>query len=163
MGVTGHTVAAPIPTCRDCPMFVTHRRPRSWDQRCCRERKCWVMDCEHTLCMMAGTWGKEENWGDLVCYQQMGPCSWQTTEWSSREPPLTNLVSQGKSVDDVRKFVDDLLAMSSVWKRLCTFLFERSGIIIFVCIIPHCRYSRSSLLLCCLLVSWLCCCCLICT
>ena len=162
MGVTGHTVAAPIPTCRDCPMFVTHRRPRSWDQRCCRERKCWVTDCEHTLCMMAETWGREENWGDLVCYQQRGLCSWQTTEWSSREHHVTNLVSQGKSVDDVRKFVGDLLAMSSARKRLCTFLFERSGII-FVCIIPHCRYSRSSLLLCCLLVSWLCCCCLICT
>ena len=136
MGVAGLTVAAPIPTCRDCPMFVTHRRPRSWDQRCCRERKCWVMDCEHILCMMAGTWGREENWGGLVCYQQMGLCSWQTTEWSSREHLLTNLVSQAKS-DDVRKFVGDLLAMSSAGKHLCTLLHERSGIIIFVCIIFH--------------------------
>lgn len=45
-------------------------------------------------------------------------------------------MSQARS-DDVRKFVGDLLAMSSVGKRLCTFLHERSGIIIFVCIIFH--------------------------
>lgn len=45
-------------------------------------------------------------------------------------------MSQAKS-DDVRTFVGNLLAMSSAGERLCTFLHERSGIIIFVCIIFH--------------------------
>ena len=83
--VSQSQLLTPIPTCCDCPLFVTHRRPRSWDPPCWWGRIWWATDSVLTSYLTGGSLAREETIRvGHVCCPLKEQYFWQTTEWFSK-------------------------------------------------------------------------------